>query len=443
MSFCKLMCAAATVSMLFSATANASDARAIALGGSAITLGQGVHGVWSNPATLVHLNRRGQRLHLRLAAIADVRDPGEFFESALDNQNIVNDIVNNLNLLESNTLECLSIQATLDTVCIRNTEAIGEEFENVLDIARTVNQRPFEILAQAQSGLAVSNTKFPFAVHVNFSVAAAGEVATTQNDIDYLTILQDALIDGELTVGDITNSLLAGQQVLSINPTSTNFLEIDQPQDVLTSVFGGTQLVRRQLGISLGYELTLANRTIDIGITPKFSSLTTNRASSLIAAEFDTTTPSITEDFRNAETNTTSFTIDAGATYALNNDFAISVVGRNLIPEVANTSLASFTIDTTPQIIAGASYKYGGITFNADAALNAAEQDGVITQPFGIGAQWGDGNLSLRAGASVDTGRITDKAAFNFGFGLGPLQVGARVSSLNAIQAGAQLSYSF
>ncbi len=443
MTFKKCVFIAATALTLVSTNSTATDSRAIALGGSAISLGQGVHGVWSNPATLLHLNRRGQGLHLRLGATADVRDPGEFFETAVDNQTIVADITDSINALEGNALECLSVALSIDTVCIDNTQDIGEIFENIVNIARTVNQRPFEILAQTQAGLAYSSSRIPFAIHVNIGVAGAGEVATTQNDIDYLTLLQEALIDGELTVGDITDSVIEGQQILSINPASSNFLEIDEPQDVLTSVFGGTQLVRRQIGLSVGYEFTVANRSLDIGITPKISSLTTNRAANMIAAEFDETSPGITEVFRDTDVNTTTFTADLGATYLLNDDLSISVVTRNLIPEEADTVLESFTIKTTPQVIVGASLQLGGITLNADAALNTAEQDGVITRPFGIGAELGRGNYSLRLGGSIDTGRITDKAAFNLGFGLGPLQIGARLSSLNAIQAGAQLSYSF
>jgi len=431
------------MSFFYSTNAQATDARAIALGGSAISLGQGVHGVWANPATLVHLRRKGERAHFRLGLVSDVRDPGEVFETVLDNQNFVTEVTDNINALESDNLLCLSGEVTIDSVCLENTQAIGEDFQNLLNIARTLNQRPFEILSQAQLGYAATNKGIPFAIHFNFSAAAAGEVVTTQNDIDFITILQDALIDDELTLDDIANSLINGSQVLSINPTANNILEINRPQDILTSVFGGTLLVRQQIGISLGYEMTVGDATIDFGITPKISSITTQRASGMIAAEFDVETPDIDENFRNSEVNSTTFTFDAGATFSTNDEFAISVVARNLIPERADTNISSFTISTTPQVIVGATYQFGSITLNADASLNTAEQDGVITRPFGIGAELGRGNYSLRMGGSIDTGRITDKAAFNFGFGLGPLQVGARVSSLNAIQAGAQLSYSF
>jgi len=91
----------------------------------------------------------------------------------------------------------------------------------------------------------------------------------------------------------------------------------------------------------------------------------------------------------------------------------------------------------------GAAYQLRHATLHANAALNSAERDGVITQPFALGAELGRGNYSLRAGISVDNGRAADKTAVTFGFALGPLQMGARVSSLNALQAGAQLAYSF
>jgi len=441
MSFTKFAYVTAIVTSISSTPAIANDARSIALGGSAISQGSGVHGVWSNPATLAYLSRKNHDVHLRFSSMFEVRDPGGFIDTALDNQDIVETVTENIDELEDNTLACLSLLSSLDTVCIQDTQAIGEDFQNILTISQTLNEQPFEFVAQAHSGLAVSNVRFPFAVHANYSVAAAGDIATTQNDIAYLTILQNAFIDGELTIGDIVNSIFSGQQILTINPNSG--LQIAQPEDLLTSVFSGTQLIRKQLGFSFGYELTIADKSIDIGITPKFSSLSTRRASDRVATEFDDDTPSITELFQDAEITTTTFSLDAGATYAVNEQFAISLVARNLVPERAKTVFPSFTIDTTPQVLAGISFRHSSIRFNADAALNSAKLDGVVTHPFAIGAELGSDAFSFRLGAGIDTGRTAEKAALTVGFGVGPLQVGARVSKLSAIQAGAQLSYSF
>jgi len=173
------------------------------------------------------------------------------------------------------------------------------------------------------------------------------------------------------------------------------------------------------------------------------SSITTYRAAGIVASEFNATTSSFVDDFNNAETNTTSFTMDVGTTYDITDELGISAVIRNLIPESVGSSFDNFKFDSTPQLILGSSLFVGNFKVNADIAINAARQDGVLTQPLSMGAELGQGALSIRGGISVDNGRRVDKAAATLGFGLGPLQVGARLSSLNAIQASAQLSYSF
>ncbi len=419
----------------------ANDARAIALGGVALSNGQGVHGVFANPATLQHLKRRGQGFHLRLGAAGDFRDPGKFLETALDNTDLANQITNNINTLANSQLECNDLAA--NTVCLSNTQALGADFSRVLDIVNTISQKPIEILADAQAGFGYTKSAIPFAIHFGYTVSVAGEVGVSENDIAYLTVLENALIDGQLTVGDFSNSVVAGVQILSFNPNLQGPIEVVRPQDVLTSQFGGVRLDRRQFGISFGHTFQVANRSLDVGVTPKVSSITTYRASGSVASEFDATTPGITDQFLAAETNSTTFTMDIGGTYSLSDTVAMSAVLRNAIPETANSSFDSFTVKTTPQLLVGGAMQFNRFILHADAALNNAKRDGVSTQPISLGAEFGQGNYSLRSGISIDNGRSSDKAALTLGFGLGPLQVGARVSSLNAIQAGAQLSYSF
>jgi len=442
----KLLIANAIALMVCVSPAIANDARAVSLGGLALTHGQGVHGVLANPATLMHLQRRGQGVHLRFGASADLRDPGKFIESAIDNRNLAADITNSINQLDSAVIGFECGQAVLgndpNVACLNNTGGLGADFQRVIEIMRTLSQQPMEVLAGVQGGFGYSKSRIPMTVHFNYSLAGAGVIGFSQNDLAYLSVLENALIDGTLTSGDIINSVVSGTQIIAINPNVDNIL-IARPQDVLTSQFGGTRLDRRQVGISLAHTFEVAGRDVDVGITPKVSSITTYRAAGTVASEFDLSTPSIADDFINSETNTVTFTLDVGATYSVNEKLAVSGVIRNLFPEIAPSSFDNFTIKTTPQMMVGAAYQFTRIKVNLDAALNAAEQDGVITHPFALGAEYGQGNYSLRTGISVDNGRTADKAALTLGFGLGPLQFGARVSSLNAIQAGAQLSYSF
>lgn len=256
-------------------------------------------------------------------------------------------------------------------------------------------------------------------------------------------MLQDALIDGELTVDDIINTAVAGTQILGLSTSLDGTLDVLDLEDVLTSEFEGTRIDRQQLGISFGFSYNVAGRPLDIGVTPKVSNITVFHAAGLIATDFDDDTPSIGDDFDSSETDNTTFTVDVGGTYSVSDQFAVSSVLRILVTETATSSDDTFTVETTPQVIVGGVYQFSGLAVNADVALNSATRDGVETQPLALGLEFGRGNYSLRGGISVDNGRTDEETAFTFGFGLGPLQFGSRISSLKSIQTGIQLSYSF
>jgi len=422
----------------------AQEGRSVALGGSAITHGKGVPGIFANPATLLHLNRRNRNIHLRLGVGVDFRDPGTLFDSVFEKDDILDDIDNAIEILSDSPVTCVTLDISSDTVCLSDTTTIGQEFENLVNEITGVSEQPIELIADARAGFGYTGGSVPFAVHFGYSVVVAGELIASDNDIEYLTILQDALIDGELTVGDIIDTVVSGgTQLIDLSEALDGTLDVVEPEDVLSSEFEGVRIDRMQFGVSFGLSFEVAGRPLDIGITPKISNITTLRSQGFIASEFDDSTPSISEDFNDSETTTTTFTVDIGGTYPLSDQLAVSGVLKNLITETADTSFDSFTVETTPQLIVGGVYEFSNFTVNADLALNSAERDGVETQPIALGIEFGRGNYSLRGGLSIDNGRTEEEAAITLGFGLGPLQVGSRVASLKAIQTGAQLSFSF
>ena len=434
-----------TTLTLIAGSTSANEARSIALGGSAITYGRGVPGIFANPATLMHLNRKNRNVHLRFGGAVDFRDPGTLFDSVFEKSDLINDIENATDTLANSPVTCISLDISSDTSCLSGTEELGQDFESLVGEINSVSEQPIELIADARAGFGYTGGVVPFAFHFGFSIVVAGELIASDNDIEYVTVLQDALIDGELTVGDILDTAVAGgTQLIDLNSALDGTLDVADPEDVLTSEFEGTRTDRQQFGVSFGFSIPVAGRSLDIGITPKISSITTFRAEGLIATEFDETTPSIDEDFSNSETTTTTFTADIGGTYSITDSLAVSSVLRNLITETADTSNDSFKVETTPQLIVGGVYEFSRfLAINADVALNSAERDGVETQPLALGVEFGRGNYSLRGGVSVDNGRTEEETALTLGFGLGPLQVGSRISSLKAIQAGAQLSFSF
>lgn len=425
-------------------SAIAGDARSIALGGSAITQGRGIPGVFANPATLMHLKRKSKKVHIGLGVNVDFRDPGTVFDSIFSKDTLVDDIETATDVLGDSQLLCDTLDnISLDTVCLTNTGALGQDFADLINEINEVSGAPIELIGQAQSGLGFTKKRLPFALHFGFSIVGVGELIGSQDDIEYLTALQDALIDGELTVADVIDTVVAGTQLLELSDLLDGTLDVLELEDVLTSEFEGTRVDRQQVGISFGHSFKVANRLLDIGVTPKFSNLTIFHTAGVIAEDLDDDTPSIGDNFNDSETSTTTFTADLGATYALSDRFAVSSVFRNIFSESVTTSIGGFRVETTPQVIVGGVYQFSNFLINADVALNSARRDGVETQPLALGLEYGRKNYSLRGGISVDNGRTEEEAAFTFGFGLGPFALGSRISSLKSIQTGIQLSFSF
>jgi len=373
----------------------AQEGRSVALGGSVITHGIGVPGIFANPATLLHLNRRNRNIHLRLGAGVDFRDPGTLFDSVFEKDDILDDIDTAVEILSDSPVTCVTLDISSDTVCLSNTTAIGEEFQNLVNEISSVSEQPIELIADVRAGFGYTGGSVPFAVHFGYSVVVAGELIASDTDIEYLSILQDALIDGELTVGDIIDTVVSGGvQLIDLSEALDGTLDVIEPEDVLSSEFEGVRIDRMQIGVSFGLSFKVAGRPLDIGITPKISNITTLRSQGFIASEFDDSTPSISEDFNDSETTTTTFTADIGSTYSITDQLAVSAVLRNLITETADTSFDSFTVDTTPQLIVGGVYEFSNFTINADLALNSAERDGVETQPIALGIEFGRGTAA-------------------------------------------------
>ena len=166
----------ACVFVSIASTAIASDARTIAIGGSAITHGLGVAGVFANPATLMHLKRKNQNVHLGFGVDVDFRDPETVFDSVFEKDNLVDDIESATDVLEDSPITCITLDISLDTVCLSNTEELGQNFESLIDEVNDVSGAPIELIAEAQTGLGFTGGRLPFALHLGYSFVAAGEL---------------------------------------------------------------------------------------------------------------------------------------------------------------------------------------------------------------------------------------------------------------------------
>lgn len=419
------------------APALAADARSLALGGSAIANGVGVHGALENPASMLRMQREGQRLHLRIGTSVEFRDSAELVNTLKDNEDLAGDIDDEITRLSGSTLTCDPLTATSDTSCLSGTELLGDLSSRVLDILNLADDETIDAQLDVDLGLAFTAQVFPFAVHLHASGTAAGTPEISDGDKSYVGDLANVLSDDSLTYSELQSTL-----PLTIDAINQS-LDVDTPEEVVTSTVEGSYLLRTQLGVSVGTTLAIAGTAVDFGVTPKLSSLTASSDRIEVSDEFDDNSPTLEDRFEANEVEGNSFTFDVGASAAVNNlPIRVAAVLRNMIPESIKTD-AGFEFETTPQLIVGGVYQQGMVSVTADLALNEAKIDNFETQVMAIGVEFGNRLFAIRGGISHENARKDAATALSLGAGLGPLQIGARLAGVEELQASAQLSFSF
>jgi hypothetical protein len=427
------------LSCLVSMPAWSSDARSIALGGSTVANGYGVHGVMENPASLMAMKRRKEKFHFLVGVAAELRDTGSAIDTLTDdkNQGLIDDIGTEIDILSNKQTQCDPISGNGSDTCVDGTQAVADVSAQLLEILNVVDDETLDGQARFDLGMALSQSTYPMAVNVLISATGTGKPNIAAGDRAYIEEFQDLLGDDLLTLDEVRGSSFMQVSALGVP------LGVQQPEDVLRSEAQGGLLVRTQLGLSFATTVKVGKVLLDAGITPKFSSLKARNLVVRVQEEFNDATASIEDRFNDSEVTESSFTFDAGASLALTRfPLRVAAVLRNVVPESISTT-DGFDFDTTPQLVLGGLFQQGLISVNADIALNEGKVDNFETQKMGIGVEYGTTRFAIRGGISHDVARPADSTALSLGFGLGPLQVGARLTGLQSLEAGAQLSYSF
>lgn len=415
------------------------DARSIALGGSTIANGQGAHGAFENPASMMEMKRAGERIHFRFGFSADVRDTGDVIDTLSDNSSngLIGDIEEQVDELSTQQILCDPIFGNADDVCVTDTQSVSDLATQLLDVIDNLDNESIAVQASADLGMAFTEATYPFAVNVRVMATGFASPNIAATDRDYVEELADLLDNNTLTLNEARNSTYIEADAFGIP------LSVQLPEDVLESEGYASVLIRRQLGISAAKTMSINGFTFDAGITPKFSRLTAGSLNVRVVDEFDDTLDPIQDRFDGSEVTESSFTFDVGASIALTSfPVRIATVIRNVIPESVETT-TGLKFETTPQLIVGAVFKTDLLSITGDIALNEAKQDNFESQKISLGVELGFKKLALRGGISHDAARDIETTAITMGFGLGPIQVGARLSETKSIEGSAQLSYSF
>jgi hypothetical protein len=388
---------------------------------------------------MMEMKRAGQRIHFRFGFSADIRDNGDLVDTLTDdtNNDLLSDIETQVEELSTRQIQCDPVFGNATDVCVDNTQTLSDLATKLLNVVNSLDDESIDAQASADLGMAFTHASYPIAVNLRIMATGSGTPDIVETDIEYIEELANLLDDDSLTLEEISNSTYLEADAIGIP------LGVQLPEDVLESVGDGSSLVRTQLGIGFAKTLTIGGLVFDAGITPKFSKLDAYSLNASVADELDDTTDPIQDRFQDSEVSESSFTFDVGASMALSSfPLRIAAVIRNVIPESIET-LNGFEFETTPQLIVGAVFKNNLVSVTGDLALNKAKQDNFESQKISLGVELEFTKLALRGGISHDSARNDDATAFTLGFGLGPLQLGARLSDFTSMEGSLQMSYSF
>lgn len=427
----------------------AKDARSIAMGGAVIANGKGAHGVLSNPASMMQMHRRGETTHILLGFSGEARADSELVDTLTDeaNETIFDDLEDEIENLNSQNITCNPFTATDDTVCIADTDPISVLADRILNILDVLEGETVDGHLQTDLGIAFTRGDTPYSINLGVSGTFSGTSTIPEGDRVYVGQFADVL-EGDLTFGEVNNEdepdfITFDGTAGTVDVVLPDAIDPATGLPVLNSSGQAAALIRVQLGVSLARTLTVAGYQVDMGITPKISSLRAADVSTSVQEELNDTARSIQDRFDDSENTESSFTVDLGFSTKLPTlPIQVAAVVRNLIPESIETE-NDFEFETTPQVTVGAAYQRGKLNVTGDLALNSAKVDNFETQKIGVGIEYGTRKYAIRAGIAYDVDRDEDATAFTLGFGLGPLQVGARLSEVESTELSAQLSYSF
>jgi len=408
----------------------AEDARSLAMGGASITSAMGAAGARHNPALMMESHRSGEHYHFDLNVMAGYRDSGDVVNTYEENEYLIDDIETEIDIISNQPLTCDGTD--LNAVCVSGTQTLGTYANDLRDILNTVDEEDLDVRAGVDLGFMVSRYKVPFFFSVGTRATAVGRLDITQEDRDYAETLTQALGDNVLTLSEILNNA-----PLALN-TTNNTVDIDIPDDTLTSTTSGTASVRGIVSMGFAMGTVMAGRTIDFGISPKVSVVRVGDIEEELLSNEERETSDQLDESENQET---TLNLDLGAAMRLSERIVVGASVRNLVKEVIKTR-NNVRIETTPQLMVSSTYHSERFLVTGDIALNQAKFDNYETQRLSLGTESRVSFLHLRAGIRHDLALAANQTDFTVGLGLGPLNLSAAFNG-DVVSAALQIDASF
>ena len=355
------------------------DARALAMGGSSVAVGNSRQAHYYNPSLLVNAPE-DQDFNYEIDVALRFSDSDKLIQSAQDFES-------------DKSLEKLatSIAALNDPL---DTTAPATKVQNVVDSSRLLQTGIQDITGKSFTfdgnagtfasvpNMNIANMDLGFAVYVNLwsNIGIQGNLNPADN----------ALMDSFINVGE---GLLTGG---AINPADiTTLANADPSSSLLSTVtIQGAAIV--EYGFTIAKKQTINNYDLDIGITPKLQQVTTfgdTFSLNEIENEFDPFSQDGTSE-------TTSFNIDLGISKELDDHWTTGLVIKNLIPYSYDIKNVAQDVEISPSARIGAAWKNNWVSAGADLDITKNQDIASLseTQFLSLGAELDVWILQLRGG---------------------------------------------
>lgn len=390
------------------------DPRSMAMGGAGVAAGTSANAGFFNPALLA-AGRKEENFSLELPVIgARVADRDDMIGSLDDFQS-------------ANYIDNFSAAVDQWNAATNSTQlqaARNEVISTGRDLVRgfgTLSNKALQAEVNAGAVVGVPSQRLGASVLVNARAVGGALLDITQNDVDRVNAVIDALDSNNVSGVVDSNG------------------KIIDPTENLTSTLQGRGLVISEAGISLAHEFSVGGHPVALGVTPKVMEVRT------FDYKVDVDTGDITAD--QGEKSYTDFNLDIGMLHRYENGWSTGLVVKNAIPHEYTTVLGN-KIKIDPQVRLGAAYEWKAVTFAGDVDLkenNAAGFDGP-TQYIALGAELNAWNVAqFRLGYRHNLSD-SDTSTASLGVGLSPFGVHldlAVMGNSNEVGAGMQLGFRF
>jgi|GEM_PF-5610286 len=180
-------------------SAQATDFRSLAMGGTGVTAGKSAAGVSINPALLMREKRENSGEAMYFGLGLGLQDSGAIASKADEFEDLPDELQDAADVLDQENLTCDPSSDPDTEVCLTDTQALGDAAAKLLTLLNDADDAPVNMQSEINVGGMWTAQTLPFAVHLGVKTTFSGAVDVGQSELDYVDSLATSMGDNELT----------------------------------------------------------------------------------------------------------------------------------------------------------------------------------------------------------------------------------------------------